>query len=114
MPGNPVASYAPPTVVTDAASVTIDVSTGGYFTWTLGGNRTVAAFTNPPGGVCVEIELVQDATGSRTVTWPSTVTWAAATAPTLTTTAAAIDLVRFTWNGTANRWRGETVGKAYG
>jgi hypothetical protein len=80
---------------------------------TLGGNRTFGAFANPAPGQVVMMELKQDATGSRTVTWNANVSWAGGTAPTLTTTANAVDVLRFTWNSTAGKWRGETVGKAF-
>ena len=40
------------------------------------------------------------------------VNWASGTAPTLTTTAAAIDVLRFTYNSARSKWIGETVAKA--
>jgi len=36
--------------------------------------------------------MVQDGTGSRTVTWPGTVKWSGGTAPTLTTDGGGIDI----------------------
>jgi len=47
--------------------------------------------------------LTQDGTGSRTATWPASVKWTGAAAPTLTTTAGATDIVTFKWDGT-NYW----------
>jgi len=113
MAGNPGGTFAPPTVITDGATQTADCSTTNYFTWTLGASRTFSGFTNPVGGQVVIMEVTQDATGSRTITWPANVSWAGGTAPTLTTTASATDVLRFTWNATAAKWRGETVGKAF-
>ena len=46
------------------------------------------------------LKVTQDGTGSRTITWPSTVDWASATAPTLSTGAADVDVfVFFTIDG---------------
>jgi len=45
-------------------------------------------------------KVIQDGTGSRTVTWPNTVKWPAATAVVLTTTASATDMVAFYYDGT--------------
>jgi hypothetical protein len=56
------------------------------------------------------IMLKQDATGSRTVAW-STVVWAGATAPTVTTTASKQDIYSFFSDGT--NWYGVTVGQNY-
>jgi len=45
-------------------------------------------------------KLIQDATGSRTVTWPAAVLWPGGTAPTLSTGANAVDLVALYYDGT--------------
>lgn len=77
---------------TYAATTTIDWSDktkGKIRTITLAGNPTIA-FSNPTIGQAILIRLVQDGTGSRTVTWP-TIKWPGGTAPTLTTTASKID-----------------------
>lgn len=66
---------------------------------TLTGNCTFT-FTAPNGPCNVLLRVLQDATGSRTVTWPATVKWPAGTAPTLTTTASLMDLVAFYYDGT--------------
>ena len=66
---------------------------------TLTGNCTFT-FTAPPGPCSLILKLVQDATGSRTVTWPATVHWSGGTAPTLTTTASKVDLISFYYDGT--------------
>ena len=113
MPGNPIASYAPPSIVADGVTQVIDCSTASYFTWVLGANRVISTFLNPVGGQIMHLELVQDATGSRTVTWPSNVSWAGGTAPTLTTTAGGVDLINMTWNPTAAKWRARVSGQAY-
>ena len=66
---------------------------------TLTGN-CVLTFPTPAAGGQFTLLLKQDATGSRTVTWPSTVRWAGGTAPTLTATAGRTDVVTFLSDGT--------------
>lgn len=85
---------------------TIDWSEGNVHKLTLTGNCTLT-FTDPTyhsgGGTTstvLTIKLIQDGTGSRTVTWPASVKWPGGTAPTLTTTAGAEDLVNLIFDGT--------------
>jgi hypothetical protein len=79
---------------TDGATVTFDLAVSDKHTVTLGGNRTLA-LSNVQVGQAFTIVLVQDATGSRTVTWFTTLKWPAGTAPTLTTTANKADVLTF-------------------
>ena len=46
------------------------------------------------------------ASGARTVTWPGSVRWAAATAPTLTTTASRVDIITFVTMDEGTKWYG--------
>lgn len=78
---------------------TNDWSKGNTQSWTLNNNATFT-FSNPTTGQHLTILLLQDATGSRTVTWPASVKWSNGNAPTLTTTASKLDLIGFIWNGT--------------
>ena len=57
--------------------------------------------------------LEQDGTGSRTATWPASVKWAAATAPTLTTTADKFDVLAFTTVDGGTRWFGFVAGQDF-
>lgn len=88
---------------TVATLATIDTSAGLVQTATLGANVTVTTISNGVVGAELTLILTQDATGSRTVTWPATVTWAGGTAPTLSTVAAKVDILRFVYDGT--KWR---------
>ena len=83
----------------DGATVTFDLNEANVHTVTLGGNRTLA-ISNETAGQCFIIKLIQDGTGSRTVTWFSTIKWAGGTAPTLTTTADKADTFGFLCTGT--------------
>lgn len=84
----------------DGATVTFDLSTS-LHTVTLGGNR-ILALTNETVGQTFVIRLVQDGTGSRTVTWFATLKWAGGSAPTLTTTAAKTDVFGFICTSAGN------------
>lgn len=50
----------------------------------------------------IVLRLLQDATGSRTVTWFTTIKWAGGTTPTLTTTPTKADIFGFLCNSTGN------------
>lgn len=78
---------------------TIDWSTGNFHKSTMTGNCTYT-FTAPSGPTTLLLKLVQDATGSRTATWPATVKWQSGTAPTLSTAASAVDIISFYYDGT--------------
>ncbi len=97
------------TAASDGATVTFDLSLGNVHTVTLGGNRTLA-ISNETAGQCFIIELTQDGTGSRTVTWFTTIRWADGSAPTLTTTASKRDVVGFRVTGT-DTYDGYIVGQ---
>jgi hypothetical protein len=90
-----------PDTITAGAAQTLDLSTANTFDVTLTAACTITLSNPPASGVEGRwtIVLRQDATGSRTVTWPAAVKWRAAngtqtaTAPTLATTAAAMDTI---------------------
>lgn len=93
----------------DGATVTFDMNVTNLHTVTLGGNRTLA-LSNTSAGQVFLIRLVQDATGSRTVTWFSTIKWAGGSAPTLTTTANKADTFGFICTSSGN-YDGYIVGQ---
>ena len=88
--------------LTDQATVTWDASTQDVCKLTLGGNRTLAAPTNNSTGQFISILVIQDGTGSRTLTWNAVFEFATDTAPTLTTTASLGDVFVFRYNG--SKW----------
>jgi hypothetical protein len=81
-----------PQSLTDGATITWDMSAGFNAKVTLGGNRTLAV-SNPTLGWTYSIGIAQDATGSRTLTWPSSFDWGTVGSPTLTTTASKVDRI---------------------
>ena len=88
--------------LTDQATITWDASTQDVCKVTLGGNRTLAAPTNNTTGQFISILVIQDGTGSRTLTWNAVFEFKDDTAPTLTTTAAKGDVFVFRYNG--SKW----------
>ena len=83
-----------PATLTDAATIAVDFEAGRNFTVTLGGNRTLGNPTNVQAGDSGTIYVIQDGTGSRTLTLASN--WKPiGGAPTLSTTAAAVDVFSY-------------------
>jgi hypothetical protein len=87
--------------LTDGATITWDVIASPVAKVTLAGNRTLSApsGTTPIAGQFVSLLIIQDGTGSRTITWNAVYEFAADTAPTLTATASLGDLFTFRYNG---------------
>jgi hypothetical protein len=81
--------------LTDGATITPDFALGNNFSVTLGGNRTLANPTNLTAGQSGVIVITQDGTGSRTLAYGSNWKFPGGTAPTLTTTAAAVDVIPY-------------------
>jgi len=79
-------------------SVAVDWNNGNVQSVTLGAN-VAFTFSNGQDGGKYTLIIKQDATGSRTVTWPASVRWPGGTAPTLTTTASKTDYIGFIYNG---------------
>jgi hypothetical protein len=83
------------TALTDGATITPDFAAANNFSVTLGGSRTLANPTNLTAGQSGTIVITQDGTGSRTLAYGSYFKFAGGTAPTLTTTAAAVDVIAY-------------------
>jgi len=93
---NTVVSSTPEAAATD----TLDLSTGNIFNITMPEGNITIAVSNETVGQCFLIEITQDSTGSREVTWFSTIKWAGGSAPTLTTTGSKRDTFGFRVTGT--------------
>ena len=106
-------TYAAVTSSSNATAVNCEA--GNAFSHTLTENTTFT-FSNPPASgtaFSFSIEIIQDGSASGfTVTWPSSVDWPAATAPTLTATASAKDLFVFYTRDGGTTWYGFTAGQA--
>ncbi|GEM_PF-2858241 len=79
----------------DGATITPDFSLGNNFSLTIAGNRTLANPTNLVAGQSGIIVITQDATGSRTAAFGSYWKFASGSAPSLTTTANAVDVLAY-------------------
>jgi hypothetical protein len=95
----------PPVGLTDAATIATDASLGNHFRVTLGGNRTLGNPTNPTDGQKVMWELIQDGSGTRTITLDTNFAFGTdITAVTLTTAASKRDFLGAVYNSTAGKW----------
>ena len=92
-------SVNPEATLTDGSTVNWNALTSPVAKVTLAGNRTFAAATGGVAGTFASLLVIQDGTGSRTLTWNAAYEFAADTAPTLTTTANLGDLFVFRYNG---------------
>lgn len=81
--------------LTDAATIAWDMSTGIDFVVTLGGNRTLGNPTNTIVGRRGRIRVVQDGTGSRTLTKSSNHKTAGGTTLGLSSVAASVDYIDY-------------------
>lgn len=86
--------------LTDGATIDWNLSTEQVAKVTLAGNRTLNAPTNQQAGAFYSLAIIQDGTGSRTLTFNSAYKFTGAVAPVLTTTASAKDIIIFKSDGT--------------
>jgi hypothetical protein len=81
--------------LTDAATIAVDHAAGVNRTVTITANRTMGAPTNAKPGWPLNLRVKQPAAGSKTITWASAYDFGDGSAPTLSTTGNAEDLVSF-------------------
>lgn len=98
------------TTANTSTAYTIALTGGTLQILTLTGNCTFT-FPTPTAGQSFTLFLKQDATGSRTATWPATVKWPSSFAPVITSTANKGDKYVFTADGTY--WWGSNAGQNY-
>ena len=95
------------TELTDGATIAVDAALGNDFYVTIAGDRTMEAPSSPADGQTLILELIQDGTGSRTVTWASGTggySFGSGSAPVLSTAAAATDQVAFRYSARKEEW----------
>jgi hypothetical protein len=103
------------TALGTGANVTINLRDGDNFTHTLS-EDVEYTFSNPAASGKVSIfslKVTQDST-ARSITWPTSVDWASATAPTLTTTSGGVDVFVFATYDGGTTYYGFTAGQAMG
>tara|TARA_R110000851_G_scaffold52341_1_gene124384 strand:- start:2158 stop:3066 length:909 start_codon:yes stop_codon:yes gene_type:complete len=99
-------------VSSSSAATTVNCETGNMFSHTLTENTTFT-FSNPPAsgtGYSFTLKIVQAST-ARTITWPSSVDWAAATAPTISTGSGEVDVFVFFTTDGGTTFYGFTAGQ---
>ena len=100
-------------ITSSSNAATLNLRDGDNFTHTLGENVTYT-FSNPaPSGKVstFTLKVTQDSS-ARTITWPSSVDWAAATAPTITATSGGVDMFVFTTSDGGTTYYGFVAGQA--
>jgi len=95
--------------LSDGANIDWNLQTQQVATVTLGGNRTFNAPSNHVAGLVCVLTIVQDGSGSRTATFNSVFKFTGGSAPTLTTTASARDILVFISDGTNLREIGRSL-----
>jgi hypothetical protein len=79
-------------VALSGTTVAVNAALGNVFTLTLTGATTISNPTNLVAGQTMTFVITQAAGGGDTVTWSSNYKWPAGTAPTMTSTASAVDM----------------------
>ena len=88
------------TTLTDGATISWDASANQVTSVTLAGDRTFDAPTNIVDGGVYVLTVIQDSTGTRVPSFNAVFKFADGSAPTLTTTASARDILVFISDGT--------------
>ena len=91
--GTSARAYNPIVTVTDAACISVNFALGNNFLVTLAGNRTLKAPANCTAGQTGNFYVIQDSTGSRTLSYNSAWQFVSAAAPTLSTGASDVDML---------------------
>ena len=81
--------------LTDGTSIAVDFNAGQNFAVQLAGNRTLESPTNCVAGQTGSIFVIQDGTGSRTLSYGGSWKFPAGTAPTLSTAISAVDRIDY-------------------
>ena len=81
--------------LSDGSAIAVDFAEGNNFKVTLGGNRTLSNPSNCVEGQSGFIAVTQDGSGSRTLAYGGNYQFVGGTAPTLTTTANAVDILAY-------------------
>ena len=86
--------------ITSVSNATVDWDNGNIQSITLPSGASTYTPTNPQAGATYILKIIQPSAGDGTITWGSSVKWPGATAPTLTASNAAVDVVTLIYDGT--------------
>lgn len=104
---NTIQTYTP----SAAGTATLDLSKGNVHHITMPAGNITIAISNSTAGQCIILRILQDGTGSRTVTWFTTIKWAGGSTPTLTTAASKADTFGFEVTTAGSAYDGFIVGQ---
>lgn len=104
------------TIASSGSAKTLMIGGANTFDITLTANCTISVVgpALPGSESSILLILRQDGMGSRTVTWPGSVTWATGSAPTLSTTGSAVDFVVLKTVDGGSVWFGFPIGGSAG
>ncbi len=107
-------AYTPSVAVTfSATAMTVDCNLSNVFATTFTANVTTApTISNPSNGQTINWFITQDATGGRTMTWPTSFKWPSGTPGVLSTPANSVDLLVATYRSATGFWYA-TLTKAF-
>ena len=98
-----------------ATVLTLDLNTGTVQDFEITENISDVVFVNfnPDSAFAstVTLRVTQDVTGSWSIAWPASITWAGGSAPTLTAAAGSVDFFGFTTFDGGTNWIGATYGQ---
>lgn len=86
--------------ITSVSNATVDWDNGNIQSITLPSGASTYTPSNPQAGATYILKIIQPSAGDGIITWGSSVKWPGATAPTLTASNAAVDVVTLIYDGT--------------
>ena len=100
------AAHTPPGALTfSATAMAMNCALSNVFATTHTANVTVApTFSNLKDGQTINWFITQDATGTRTMTWPTAFKWPGGTVSALSTAANSVDLLVATYRAATGFW----------
>lgn len=98
----------------DTPTIAIDAAAGNRQRIFLGGNRALGVPAHPADGQMLLLEVVQDGTGGRTLSYPTVYEWGVGVpVPALTATPGARDFLGFTYTAATAKWCGIAFANGY-
>jgi hypothetical protein len=88
---------------TSTTTHTIDWTASNYYQLTMGHNIATLTLTAPEYPCVLQLDIIQDGSGGRTMAWPASLKWPASYSTadkTISTAINARDLLILRWNGT--------------
>jgi hypothetical protein len=105
----------PSALTITGAAVATNAALSNYFYVTLDhtASTTVSNPTNAVDGTTIEYEFTQDSSGTNLISWGTNFDFGTSTAPTLSTTAAKVDLIGFRYSSRLTKWVYQGSGLGY-